>query len=164
MKRFWIIFLGGIALALLAYGGSYFVGSAKSRSLKSSSAPELSWLQTEFHLSDADLARIEGRHRSYLTDCAERCRRIDAKNAELQALLSATNAVTADIEKALQESAQLRADCQKAMLQHFYETSQIMPPGQGKRYFDWIVRCTFGPEHDSMTHVSPGADHEHGRE
>jgi Heavy-metal resistance len=162
-KRPWLILIGGLALAVLAYGGAYRAGSARSCCLMSSDSPELAWLQTEYHLSDAEFTRVKTLHQSYLAACMERCRQIDAKNAELQQLLSATNTVTADMEKTLQESAQLRAECQKAMLQHFYEISRTMPPDQGKRYLDWIVSCTLSPAHESMTHISPGADHEHDR-
>src|SRR5262245_17783931 len=123
MKRPWLILFGGLALALLAYGGAYRAGSSRCCSMMNSKAPELAWLQARFHLSDAELARVETLHQSYLAACADRCQRIDAKNAELQQLLSATNAVTPDIDRALAEAAQLRVECQKAMLQHFYEIS-----------------------------------------
>jgi hypothetical protein len=164
MKRPWLILFGGLLLALLAYGTSYLTGSAKSRSMACSETPTLAWLKSEFHLSDAEYDRISKLHSSYQSACAERCRLIDAKNAELQNLLARTNAITADVEKAIHDAAELRADCQKAMLQHFYEVSRTMPLEQGKRYFNWIVGCTFGSEHDSMTHATHDADHEHHHE
>jgi hypothetical protein len=163
-RRHWIILFGGLALALVAFGAAYRASSSKCCSMMSSKTPELSWLQAEFHLSDAELVRVETLHESYLTACADRCRRIDAKNAELEKLLSTTNAVTPEIEKALLEAAQLRVECQKAMLQHFYEISRTMPPDQGKRYLDWIVSCTLSSAHESMTQISPGAEHEHDRQ
>jgi Heavy-metal resistance len=164
MKRPWLIILGGLLLALLAYGGSYLASSAKSRLMESSAMPELAWLQTEFHIPDAEFARITKLHESYLAACAERCQRIDAKNAELESLLARTNTVTPEIARHIQEAAQLRAECQTAMLQHFYEISQTMPPEQGRRYFAWVVSRTFSSEHSSMTHVSADADHEHHHE
>jgi hypothetical protein len=165
MKRPWLILLGGVGLAFLAYAGSYLAGSARSRSMEQSQAPELSWLQKEYHLSDSEFTRVAELHKSYYAACAERCAKIDAKNAELKKLLSGTNTVTPEIEQTMQAAAQLRADCQKAMLQHFYEISRTMPAAHGKRYFDWVVNCTFGSEHASMmTHASPDADHEHHRE
>ena len=160
MKRPWLILIGGLVLAALAYAGTYYAGSARSCCLVQSPTPELAWLQEEFHLSDAEFNRVKTLHEAYGAACAERCRHIDAKNAELRELLARTNNVTPQIEVALQEAARLRADCQQAMLQHFYEVSRSMPPGQGRRYFDWMVGCTLGSEHDSMTHVPSGADHE----
>ena len=164
MKRPWLILIGGILLAVVAYGACYFTGSAKLRKVQTSAEPELAWLQKEFNLSDAELARVEELHKSYMAGCAQRCQIIDAKNAALRELLAKTNSVTPEIEKAIQESARLRADCQAAMLEHFYAISQTMPPAQGKRYFDWVVGCTFGSEHESMIAVSAVATHEHHHE
>src|SRR5262245_53438637 len=120
MRRPWLILLVGIAACLLAYAGFYYVSTASCHSLMGKPEPELAWLKAEFHLSDAEFARICQMHESYMGGCAERCRRIDEKNAELKRLLAASNAVTPEIEKTLSEAAQLRAECQKKMLQHFY--------------------------------------------
>jgi hypothetical protein len=162
MKRPWFILVGGLLLALLAYGASYHFGTSTSSSccLLNSKTPELAWLQKEFHLSDAEFARIQKLHETYQAGCAERCERIDFKNAELSKLLAQTNVVTQKIENALQEAAQLRTACQKAMLDHFYAVSQTMPPEQGKRYLAWVTERTLGSEHNSMTHDSPTATHE----
>lgn len=166
MKRPWIILLGGLALAFAVYAGAYFACSAKMRGMASSPVPELAWLQTEFKLSDAEMSRIQKLHDAYVSGCAERCQRIDAKNAELRSLLAATNGVTPEIAKAIGESAELRADCQRAMIQHFYEISQTMPPEQGTRYFDWVVSRTFGSEHAAMMSApaAPVTTHEHHHE
>jgi hypothetical protein len=164
MKRAWLIILGGLSAALVAYGASYYFGSAPYRCIADSKTPELTWLQQEFHISAGEFGRISALHDSYTAACAERCRQIDALNDHLQHLLAATNAVTPEIDKTLQEAARLRAECQKAMLQHFYAVSQTMPPEQGRRYFDWVTARTFGPEHPSMSSAAAAADHEHHHE
>jgi hypothetical protein len=162
MKRFWSILLGGLLVAAIAYGAAYFACSAPSRRLAASPTPELAWLQKEFQIPDAEFARIAKLHETYSVACMERCQRIDAKNAELQSLLAATNAVTPQIEAALHEAAVIRAECQQAMLQHFYEVSRTMPPAQGRRYLDWVIGRTLGPQHHSaMTFDAPAANHEH---
>ncbi len=161
MKRAWPVLFGGFLLALLAYGGSYFLCSAPSRHIERAAVPELAWLQTEFHVSNNEFARISKLHETYSTACVERCKRIDAKNAEIETLLAASSAVTPEIEKGLQEAAQLRAECQKAMLEHFYEVSKTMPPDQGRRYLAWMVGCTLGPQHEMMTSGGDAAAHEH---
>jgi len=107
--------------------------------------PELSWLKKEYHLTDAQFAQIAQLHDVYLPKCAEMCRRIDKQNAKVQQLLAATNAVTAEIKESLAEAARLRAECETAMLQHFFETSRQMPPGQGKRYLAWVQNETLLP-------------------
>jgi hypothetical protein len=164
MKRSWLVLFGGLAVALLAYGSAYFISSAPCRSFEQSKTPELAWLQQEFHLSDAERARILMLHESYLADCAERCRRIDAKNAELKQLLANTNTVTPQIETAIGDAARLRTECQKAMLRHFYEVSQTMPPEQGRRYLSWVIARTLGPTHETMTPDANATGHEHDPE
>jgi hypothetical protein len=164
MRHPWLILIGGLVAALLAYGGSFFMGSAPKRCLMNSKTPELAWLKKEFQLPDAELERISRLHEAYLAGCAERCLRIDAKNDEAKRLLAQANAVTLEVEKALQEAALLRAGCQKAMLEHFYEVSRTMPPEQGRRYLAWIIARTLGPSHATMTPASGAAAHEHPHE
>jgi hypothetical protein len=67
-------------------------------------------------------------------------------------LLAATNSVNPEIEKTLAEAAQLRAQCQKEMLQHFYEVSRTMPPDQGKRYLAWMQEQTILADSHSQMH------------
>src|SRR5258705_6441572 len=98
--------------------------------MEQSSHPQLAWLKNEYHLTDAQFAQVAQLHDAYLPKCAEMCRRIDEQNAKVQQLLAATNAVSPEIKSALAEAARLRAECETAMLQHFYETSRAMPPDQ----------------------------------
>jgi len=73
------------------------------------------------------------------------CRMIDAKNAQIESLLTATNAVTPEIRQALAEAAQIRAQCETAMLEHFYQVVETMPREQGKRYLAWVQHETLKP-------------------
>ena len=88
---------------------------------------------------------------AYQPDCKEMCRRIDEQGTRLKKLLSASHTMTPEIEAAFAESAKLRADCQRDMLQHFFEVSRTMPPAQGRRYLDWISERTFVPSHGEMS-------------
>ena len=152
MKRPVLILLAGLAVAAAAYCGVYFSGTASCCRTVKGDAPELAWLKQEFHLGDAEFKRITELHQAYLSGCAERCRRIDQKNEEVARLLAATNNITPEIEKALTESALLRADCQKKMLQHFYDVSRTMPPEQGKRYLAWVQQQTVASDSHSQMH------------
>ncbi|MDB6019453.1 MAG: hypothetical protein JWR19_3942 [Pedosphaera sp.] len=147
MKRTLSILILGLFVALSAYCGFYFLGTAPDRDLLHSQAPELAWLKMEFNLSDAEMTRISDLHSAYRPQCMEMCRRIDAKNAELKDLLAKSNTLTPDIEKKLTEAAELRLECQKAMLKHFLEVSQTMPPEEGKRYLAWVQERTFLPDY-----------------
>ncbi|MFO1511993.1 MAG: periplasmic heavy metal sensor [Verrucomicrobiota bacterium] len=145
MKRPWLIILGGLALAVCAYLCIYFGKTAAERSVERSDRPELAWLQMEFHLTDAQLARVMELHNAYAPKCDEMCRAIDAKNAEIQRLLSATNVITPEIKQALAQAAEIRAECETSMLDHFYKVAQTMPAEQGKRYLDWVQSQTLKP-------------------
>ena len=138
MKKSWIIALAGIFAAVTSFCCFYYVGTAETRRLAASPEPELAWLKAEFHLSDAEFSRITKMHDEYLACCAERCRQIDEKNAELKRLLASTNAITPQIQAVLAQTAQLRVQCQQQMLDHFYAVSRTMPPEQGKRYLAWV--------------------------
>ncbi len=154
MKRSWLILFGGLLAGLVAYTCIYLHATSTQRSAEQSSRPELTWLQTEYRLTDAQLAQVVQLHDAYRPKCAEMCRRIDDQNAKVQQLLSATNTVTPEIKQALAQAAQLRVECQSAMMQHFYEVSRVMPPGQGKRYLAWVQQETLLP--GQMVPASPG--------
>lgn len=152
MKRALLIFFAGIAAAALGYAGVYHFATAEHCEMVKSPAPELAWLKQEFHLSDLEYQRISRMHDEYLRACAERCRLIDSKNEQLSHLLSQSNALTPEVEQLLNEAGQLRADCQKAMIQHFFEVSRTMPPEQGKRYLAWIQQKTVLSDTHSTMH------------
>jgi hypothetical protein len=142
VNRAWIIIVSGLLLAAVACAGIYYVCTASQFQIERSASPELAWLKEEFHLSDSELNRISRLHEQYMEGCAERCRLIDQKNTELSQRLAASDRVTPEIARLLSEAAQLRADCQKAMLDHFFEVSRTMPPVEGKRYLSWIQKQT----------------------
>jgi hypothetical protein len=160
MKRPWILLFGGLLLGIAAYACVYLAGTSQERSVARSEEPALAWMRHEFNLDDAQFRRLNELHDAYLPRCAEMCRRIDQKNSELQQLLSKTNVVTPEIKSALADAAQLRAECQANMLDHFYAVSKTMPAEQGEKYLAWIKRETFKPAHMMPAPASEaGASH-----
>lgn len=151
MKSTIAVIIGGVLLCAVAFCGFYYWGTASHRDMFQGQTPELAWLKKEFNLSDAEFARISKLHDAYQPHCAEMCRRIDAQGKKLKTLLNSTNTVTPEIETALTESTKLRAECQRDMLQHFFEVSRTMPPAQGRRYLEWISERTFMPSHGEMS-------------
>ena len=145
MKRAWLTLLGGLAAGLLGYACIYFHATAAQRSIEQTKRPELAWLKTDYHLSDSQFAQVVQLHDAYYPKCVEMCRRINEQNAKVQELLGATNAVTSEIKQALTQAAQLRMECQAAMMQHFYEVSRAMPTEEGKRYLAWVQKETLVP-------------------
>ncbi len=146
MKRTWFIAIGGLFVAVAAYACVYLAGTSAQRAVANSDKPALAWLQQEYHLNDAQFARVCEVHDAYRPKCMEMCRMIDAKNAEVEKLLTATNVITPEIKQALAEAAAIRAECEAAMLEHFYKVAQTMPPEQAKRYLAWVQQETLKPQ------------------
>jgi hypothetical protein len=160
MKRFAQIIGLGILMGVAAYAGVHFFGTAQLRAIEQAPAPELGWLKEEFHLGNAEFDRITKLHEAYQSHCAEICRRIDAKNAEVREALARTDHVTPEVEQKLDEAAKLRVECQKSMLQHFFAVSQTMPPEEGRRYLAWVEQTSF-ESMNGMTAALPATHHEH---
>ena len=160
MNRSLVILLGALVLCVALFGGSYFAGQRACRMTRS--ADDLSWLRDEFHLSDAEMARIQKLHEGYLPKCADMCAKIAAKKSELEMALGGATNVNPVAQQKLAELAVLRAQCQAQMLQHFIEVSQTMPPEQGHRYLDEMQRLTLGLHEQTIEpSMSESAGHEH---
>jgi Spy/CpxP family protein refolding chaperone len=155
MKRAWFIIIVGLMVAFAGYACVYLLCTGAQRSVEKKDGLSLAWLQTEYHLTDAQLAQVRELHDAYQPKCMAMCRQIDAKNAELQTLLAATNVITPEIKQTLAENAQLRVECEQAMLAHFYEVAQVMPPEQGRRYLTWVQSATMMPGQMPQTTYTP---------
>jgi hypothetical protein len=164
MNRSIAILAAGLIVGAAAYFCLYFAGTSSRREMLHSQTPELLWLKSEFNLSDAEFERISRLHHGYLPQCAEMCARVEAKNAELKQLLAQTNVLTAAVETKLSEASQLRLECQKNMLKHFYEVSRTMKPDQGQRYLGWVQEKTFLSDHGMAGEHEAGRVHEHAAE
>jgi hypothetical protein len=149
-----ILFAVAVASAALCFGAFTLAGRLCAVHL-AHSTDDLEWLRMEFHLADAEMARIRELHNGYRPQCQAFCDRIAARKRELaEALGSGTNLTTA-VEQKLAEVAALRAQCQAAMLQHFVEVSRVMPPAQGKHYLAEMQRLTLG-NHEQIEHRMSG--------
>ena len=162
-----VILLGALALAAGVFAGSYFISQRTCAATMTRSADDLSWLRDEFHLSDAEMARVRQLHEGYLPQCAKMCALIAAKETEVQTALGdgiPQGGITAEARKKLTELGELRAQCQAQMIQHFVNVSQAMPPAEGQRYLDEMKKITLGSheEIESRMAGSEHAGHEHG--
>ena len=75
----------------------------------------------------------------------------------------ATN-LSPEAAQKLAEVAELRAQCQAQMLQHFIDVSRTMPPEQGRRYLAEMQRLTLGLHEQTEASMSASMDHEHHHE
>ena len=155
MKRAIVIICLGLLAAAGGYCALYFHGTAEHRQMLKSRVPELAWLKKEFQLSDAEFDRICELHDGYMPRCAELCRRIAEKNAELRQLLSTPGIDPRAVEHKLQEAGELRLECQKNMFNHFLAVSRQMPAAQGQRYLQWVQQRTLASGHDMAQSHTP---------
>ena len=162
MRRSLVILVAVLLAAVAVAGFSYFTARQFCVQHLARSGDDLEWLRMEFHLSDAELARVRQLHEGYLPKCGAICEQIAARKLELEAAFAAsTNAVTPAVRQKLGEIASLRAQCQAQMLQHFYEVSQAMPSEQGRRYLAEMQRLTLG-FHEQFENRMSGPPHAHG--
>lgn len=157
MKRPLLILFGALALGAAIFAGSFFCARHTTMSCCEQPADDLNWLRLEFHLGDAEMARIRELHEGYLPQCAEICAQIAAAKRELAAL--ANNSAKALAKQT--EIAALRAQCQSNMLAHFVAVSQAMPPAQGERYLAEMKKLTLGSHEQMEQSMSGDPAHEH---
>jgi len=160
VNRSLVILLGVLALSAAIFAGSYFASQRATMMCCATPTDDLSWLRTEFHLSDTEMTRIRELHEGYLPKCAEMCAKIAAKNNELELSLGSGTNLTAEAQAKLAELAGLRAQCQAQMLQHFAVVSQAMPPEQGRRYLAEMKRLTLGFHKQTEQSMSGDVGHE----
>lgn len=161
MNRSLVILVGALALAATIFTGAFATARHATVACCTRPADNLDWLRTEFHLSDADLARVRALHEGYRPKCAAICARIAAKKNELDAALTGSTNVTAEIQARMNELAALRAECQAQMLQHFVLVSQAMPPDEGRRYLARMKELTLGSHEQMEESMSDHTGHEH---
>jgi hypothetical protein len=148
MRRVLVILFLGAALGLGAAAATYWSMTASHRALLRQAQPELAWLQLEFELSPEDFTRISALHQAYLPQCAELCQRIASCESRIRTLLDQSDELTPEIEDLLLEAAHTRVECQRNMLEHFFQVSRAMPPEQGRRYLAWVKEKTFRMDHE----------------
>lgn len=161
MNRSLIILLGALALGAAIFTGAYVASQRTTVMCCENPTDDLSWLRTEFHLSDAEMAHVRELHEGYLPQCAEMCAKIAAAKRELAAIVGQGTNLTAAAQGKLQDIAVLRMQCQSNMLQHFVAVSQAMPPEQGARYLAEMKKLTLGEHEQVEASMSDETGHEH---
>lgn len=155
-----------LVIALLAggalFGSSYFMGRRVCEACTARSTDDLDWLRQEFHLSDAEMARVRDLHNGYMPKCADMCGKIAAKKEELNNALAGATNISSVAKQKLTELAVLRSQCQAQMLEHFIEVSQAMPAEEGRRYLSEMERLTIGSHEQTEQTMSAHAGHAHG--
>ncbi len=121
------------AVAVSAYGVTYFLASSQP------AEDQWTWLRREFHLNDAQLARIRALHEAYQPVCADHCSRIQAAREHLAQLEQAGQKDTPDYLKTLNEWEAVKHDCNEATFRHLQAVAAAMDPADGRRYLGMMV-------------------------
>ena len=157
MKRGLLVVLLAVAGALCGYAIYFRYATAASQAMLAQPGGEMEWLRREFHLTDAQFARIREMHREYAPTCGLMCAKIAAANARLDTLIDASGAVTPEIAAALQTSATVQEECRLALLGHVYAVAAEMPPADGARFRRMMKARLIQPGMSSESVISESA-------
>ncbi|XHR30317.1 MAG: Spy/CpxP family protein refolding chaperone [Chthoniobacteraceae bacterium] len=156
MKRLFLILL---VTALVAAGG-YFAAfhlmahGTPTQCLMNQPDCGMQWLKSEYHLTDAQYAKIAQMHSDYRPTCDLLCARVATANEKLNELIAASPVVTPEIEAELKEWALLQNDCRVAMLRHVYAVAAEMKPEEGRRYIQMATARIAAPGMDHAALLS----------
>lgn len=122
-----------LLLALLASGSAGIAFYCARGGACTDSPDALTWLRSEFALSEEALARLHALHQAYLPQCADHCARYEA------ALAQRARARTPE-ERAAAEAAITAADaaCRSALETHFQTVAAALGEPAGTRYLELV--------------------------
>jgi hypothetical protein len=103
------------------------------------SMPELAWLRTELKLTDAQFAKASELHVAYRPTCAKMCQNIADAHEKLETLARSARGMTPELEAAIRDHARVHAECQQKMLEHLYQTANLLDDKQAARYLETMV-------------------------
>lgn len=144
MNRSLVIVLGAFALGVVLFVSAFAISQRLCRACAAEPTGDLRWLQSDYHLNNEEMARIQKLHHDYLTNCDAMCRMITAKQQEVETALNNATNVSPVAQQKLDDLAACRAHCQSQMVRYFVNVSQVMPPGQGRRYLADMEKNTLG--------------------
>jgi hypothetical protein len=132
MRRI-VAFLGLVVLVAAAgYGLTRYLGSRKTED-------QWTWLRREFHLNDAQFARIQALHAAYEPVCAGHCSRIMALQQRIAELEKAGGTDSPAYAAAATEWQAVSRECNRATQLHLEKVAAEMDPAEGRRYLDLMV-------------------------
>lgn len=101
--------------------------------------PELSWVKSELKLTDGQFEKVSALHVAYRPKCEEMCHSLSRAHRKVGELAAANGVMTPELEAAIREHAEVHAACQRAMLEHLYQTAALLEPAQGSRYLGIMI-------------------------
>lgn len=98
----------------------------------------LEWLRADFHLTDAQFARIKQLHTEYARVCEEHCRAIQEASRALNQV-KATSHNQSAVVAAETHLRGLRMVCETAIVAHVRQCAEEMSPEAGQRYLALVL-------------------------
>ena len=138
MKKGLLILPLAAVIALAGYWTYYRCATAPARTMFMQATGGMEWLRREYHLSEAQFARIQELHREYAPKCDRMCERIAQANARLDQLIRANKTYTPEVDAAMKECLAVQGECRQALLAHVYAVSAEMPAADGARYLEMM--------------------------
>jgi hypothetical protein len=138
MKKAFIVLSIAATVAFAGYSISYRCATAPAKSMLTKPGGAMEWLKCEYHLNDAEFARIQQMHRDYAPRCDLMCEKIAKANERLDQLVRANRTVTPELAAAMKECLAAQGECREAMLGHVYAVSAEMSPEDGARYLQMM--------------------------
>jgi hypothetical protein len=153
--RYWLLFavVGAVAAAAITFCGINFFATRDLGQMAKAPNGELDWLRREFHLSDAQFAKIATLQSAYTPVCDDMCRKITEANSKLDRAVSENRGVTPELEAAIRDTGLVQEDCRKQMLAHIYQVSAQMNPADGQNYVRLMKSRVIQPALTSDTAV-----------
>ncbi|ATC64987.1 hypothetical protein CMV30_14000 [Nibricoccus aquaticus] len=131
MKRFLPLFVVIVLAGAVAFGVTKWV-------CHKGCPDENTWLQTEFSLSNEQLAAIKNIRADYGPVCASHCSKLSTEKKRLANLEKKHGRDSADYLAALAAFEALNRECAEATRKHLEAIAAQMPHDQGRRYLEMV--------------------------
>lgn len=154
MSRSIGILVIAVVVAVAGYLLCYELATRPAKTLLATEDCGMLWLRDEYHLTEAQAAKISKMHDDYRPTCERMCQHIAVANAKVNSLIASSGTVTPEIEAALKDWALVQNECRVAMLQHVYAVSAEMNPEDGRGYVKMATARIVVPgmAHQSLLH------------
>lgn len=139
MRRLYAFFAFVLLVGCAAYGVTYFVGT------RLRTKNQWTWMQREFHLNPAQLARIQALYHAYKPQCTAGCARIQAAKENLDALVRKGLRGSPDYVAAFEKWRDSRRSCNAACYRHMQKVAAVMNPADGRHYLAMMTRHLHSP-------------------
>jgi len=118
------------------------------------SGDTMTWLRSEFKLSDDQYRKVAQLHQDYGAICGDHCRAIQQANLELEAAQRATPADPEKIKAAERRQQEMKAICERSLEAHVREVAACMPEKEGQRYLAMVLSRIGNYDHSGPPDLS----------